>query len=638
MKKLTSVLIISLSVVLLYAESHFSTQSHQSQVTNIIAARGENSDGSYFSTSEDGFVIKWADDNQGEHYQFTDVGIKLMAVAPNGKNIAIYESDGGSVNKVSVWDWNTLSRKYQKKFKDSITSLSFSAKGNYLIIGTATVDGAMFIRTSDWKQVSKLKTNTSIVNYIHTSDTEKTCVFYSPAGSLTYYNLMEGKIKAKFKIIQGLSQVTFFNNDKFITGVKGNQIYIINAFNGNSVSSVAANNPIILSREADYNLYYLEYDGKSTYELKMLESKDDNTVSNPRIVKTMMGPRSSGAICAGLKSGAWLYMGNKAGGIYKTEIEATSTTEHLTEITENTYAKIYGMAPADQNFYFLTNNAVFKSSYDTGLVNKLTATLGQTNITPYKDNKVLLWTKGSRTSVDLVDLDKKTPVATLFVPTGTLQNLKICSYNEEDYIVGVESNSTVILYNLNTKAFKEVYSGTGVQDAILTNDGKVYIAKSAATNPQVPLLSVNISTLETVPINIKGNVAYALSTNGTTIYGINVISDEEGRNTYVFSYNVNTKTMTNILRFADEDAEAFTYLNGNNLYTNIGKNKVYCYNLSTKKRFAYNRSASIPQSICQNDKRVVILNNNGSISWCSTNDSKILADWYLTKDEQWYEF
>ena len=96
--------------------------------------------------------------------------------------------------------------------------------------------------------------------------------------------------------------------------------------------------------------------------------------------------------------------------------------------------------------------------------------------------------------------------------------------------------------------------------------------------------------------------------------------------------------MTNILKFAEEDPEAFTYLNGNNLFTNIGRNKIYCYNLSTKKRFAYNRSASIPRTLCLNSRRAVILNSNGSISWCGTNDSKLLADWYLTKDDQWYEF
>ena len=428
-----------------------------------------------------------------------------------------------------------------------------------------------------------------------------------------------------------------FNNDKFIAGVKDNQIYIINAFLGNSVSSVSANNPIILSRENDYNLYYLEYDGRNTYELKMLESNEDNTVSNPRIVKVMKGSRASSAICTGVKSHGNLYLGDKTGAIYKTDTDASTSTENLKELTEDIYSKIYGMTPSDTDFYFLTENSIYKSSYDTGLVNKLYNTQGQREITQYKDNNVILWSKASKVPVQKIDLDKQSSEV-LFTPKGNVQNLKICSLHQKDYIIEIESNTTVNLYDIETKTIKEIYSGMGVQDAILTNDGNIYIAKSAATNPQVPLLSVNINTMETVPIKIRGNVAYALSTDGTTIYGINVISDEDGRNTYVFSYNVNSKQMTNILKFADEDAEAFTYLYENNLFTNIGKNKVYCYNISSKKRFSYNRSASIPQSICQNGKRVVILNNNGSISWCGANDSKLLADWYLTKEDQWYEF
>ena len=194
------------------------------------------------------------------------------------------------------------------------------------------------------------------------------------------------------------------------------------------------------------------------------------------------------------------------------------------------------------------------------------------------------------------------------------------------------------LYNFTKKSFTEVYSGTGIQDAILTDDGNMYIAKTAATNPKVPLLCVDLESFETVPMSLTGNVSYALSTDGKTIYGIVLQSDDDVRNTYVYSFNTATKKATNILKFSEEDSEAFTYLYGNALYTNIGKNKVYCYNIATKKRFSYNRSGSIPFRISQNGNRVVILNNNGSISWCSPTGSNILADWYLTKDEQWYEF
>ena len=618
------------------AQSHISTQSHQAQVNSVILSTFKDDYGpSYFSAGDDGFIVKWSDDNQGEHYQLSDVGIKLITCSPSENLIAVYESDGGSVNRVSVWDWTNLTRKYQKKFSDSVTSLNFSSNGTYLIAGTATVDGVVFIKTSTGAYTNKIKANTGIVNYTHTSKTEKTCVTYSPTGNLAYYNLQTGNLKQKYSIVQGLTQTLMYNNDIFIAGVKDNTIYIINAYKGNTVSTIPANNPIILSTESDFDLYYMEYDGRNNYEIKMIESKDTSSVSNPRSIKTLRGPRGDAAISTGTKDGQYVYLGSRNGALYKTEIDSTITTENLTELTENTYSKIFGMAAGESDFFFLTSDSIYKSSYDTGIVDKLITTNGETQITSFKDNQVLLWSKGTRNPVKLMDLDKKTTTQ-LFTPKNNIQSLNICG----DYIVEIESNIAVNLYDMQTKTFKEVYYGTGIQDAVMTDNGMMYIAKSSSTNPKVPLLKVNPETLETIPVNVKGNVCYALSTDGTTIYGINLIADEESGalNTFVFSYNTKTNQMTNILKFSNEDSEAFTYLNGNNLFTNIGKNKVYCYNLNTKKRFSYNRSASIPQSICQNQKRAVILNYNGSISWVGTTDSKILADWYLTKDNQWYEF
>ena len=147
-KNILIILLLAVFSASLTAQSHISTQSHQAQVTQIAPVTVRGNDGSYFSASDDGFVIKWTFDGQGEHYQFSDVAIKLIAVSPNGNEIAIYETDGGSINKITVWDWKTFNRKYIRKFSDSITSLAYSANGTYLIAGTATVDGAVFIKTA----------------------------------------------------------------------------------------------------------------------------------------------------------------------------------------------------------------------------------------------------------------------------------------------------------------------------------------------------------------------------------------------------------------------------------------------------------------------------------------------------------
>jgi len=636
MKKIFVLSLLATLICGLFAQAHISTQAHNEQVTAITPLKyTNNTEGAYFSTGDDGFVIRWTEDGQGEHYQFSDIGIKYIAVSPNGNEIAIYETDGGSINKVSVWDWRTFTRKYQKKFSDSVTSLSYSAKGTYLIVGTATVDGAVFIKTGNWQIVDKIKANTNIVNYSLTSETEKTVVFYSPSGTLSFYNLSDGKLKQKISIVKGLSQPLMYNRNALFAGVKDNSIYITSK--GKTISSVPANNPIILSNSADYNLYYMEYDGKNNYEIKMIESLEDDKVSNPRIIKSLRGPRGNSAINTGRKDSLNFYLGSRDGSIYKTEVEPSTSVEQLTKLTENIYSKINDMAPAEQDFYFLTENSVYKSSYDTGVVDKLGTTTGENKIISYGANNVILWSDSGSTPVRLINYSNGSNEV-LFTPKSSIQVLRLCSNEEKDFLIEVESNGSVNMYDIAAKKYKEIYTGTGIQDAVLTNDNNIYIAKTASTNPQYPMLCINPDTMETVPLRIKGNVTYALSTDGDVIYGINVISDETGRNTYVFSYNVKSKQMSNMLKFADEDPEAFTYLYGNNLFTNIGKNKVYCYNIPSKKRFAYNRSASIPQSICLNKKRAVILNDNGSISWCNTTDSKLLADWYLTNDEQWYEF
>ena len=539
----------------LNAQSHISTQSHQAQVTQIAPVSARGTDGSYYTASDDGFVIKWSFDGQGEHYQFSDISIKLLAVAPNGNEIAIYETDGGSINRITVWDWKTLTRKFLKKFPDSITSLAYSANGNYLIAGTATVDGAVFIRTVGWQIVDKIKANTGIVNYIHTSSTEKTCVFYSPSGYLSFYDFSNGRLKQKMQIVKGLTQPVMYNENRYFAGVRDNTIYI--TASGKTIASVQANNPIIISTDVDYNLYYLENDGRSNYEVKMLESKEGNLVSNPRLVKSLKGPRGSAVITAAVKDATNIYFGGKNGSVYQTEAEPTITTSNMKELTENTYSKIYGMAPAETDFYFLTSNSVYSSSYDTGVITKLASTEGESEIISYTNNSLILWSESEKTPLKLLNLDTKS-TKVLFTPKNSVQKVRLCSVEGKDYLIEIESNTIVNIYDMQTGKLSEIYSGTGIQDALLMNNNLVYIAKSAATNPQTPLLTVNPQTMETVPLTLKGNVTYALSTDGNTIYGLNIISDDTGRNTYVFSYNIYTKQMTNILKFAEEDAEAFT--------------------------------------------------------------------------------
>ena len=169
------------------------------------------------------------------------------------------------------------------------------------------------------------------------------------------------------------------------------------------------------------------------------------------------------------------------------------------------------------------------------------------------------------------------------------------------------------------------------------NDGFIYVSKSSAIFPNTPLLKVNIKTYETVPVQIKGNIAFSLekSTDGNTIYGIILHDDPNDKNTYVFAYNIEKNKYQEVLKFNSEDSDAFMLFDDTTLFTNIGRNFIYSYNTKGNKKMNFNRSASIPLKVSQNGDYVVIINTNGSISWAKSNSNAIISDWYLRSNDEW---
>lgn len=635
-KLLSSIFLIFSSIFIGFSQSHYSTQAHQSSISDLKAVFSKNSTTKeYFSAGEDGFLIKWSEDNQGEHFQITELTIKMIAVSPNGNEIAVYETDGGLTNRVSVWDWNKLTRKFARRFEDSITSINFSANGTYLIVGTTSIKGSVFINAENGSVVNKVKDDTGIISYTITSPTEKSCAMYSPTkGTLSYYNLYSGR-ESKFLYVEPeLSNPVLFNNFMYLAGVKNNEIYIINAVTGKTISKIQSQNPIPLSSQYDSDFYFLENDGRGTYALKFAQNIDNKSLTSPQIIKNMKGPRGREIISSGIKNKSEILLGSKSGDLFKIDTNAQTEVQILSPITENFYDKILDMSPYNDDFYFLAKNSLFISSYDTGTVNGVGKNPGQTDLITYED-KVILWSKGTKNPIQLYDY-KKPELKTLFTPQNNTQIVKVFG----NLILEMENNSIVNTYNIDSGKFTEVYTGSGLQDAVIASNGKLYIAKSYDTTPKSPLLMVDLQTKETVPTKLPGNVSFALNTEleKSLIYGINVYESAESKRTCIFKYNIQNDSTTTILSFKDEDTDAFTYLKYPTLYTNIGKSRVRSINLSQNRSITLNRSSSMPRKVCKNSRRVAVLNRDGSVSWYDDNLSQVLADWYLTKDGQWYEF
>ena len=617
-----------LSALPLASESHVSNQKHEGEIKTISVSRDRSA---FFTAGDDGFLIKWTGDGQGEHYQISDMSVKLCALSPDGKTIAAYETDGGLVNRVSLWDFDTLKRKYARRFSDAVTSLSFSAKGTYVIVGTASVEGAIFLRASDGRVADVLKDSTGIISYAVTSASEKTLCTYSPVGFISYYNMIDGKLKRRLSCEANLSDIASFDGDMFFAGTKNDSLYVVSALSGKTAASVSARDPVLLTRADDKDVYYIASTASRTYSLSILENRGDKTFSSPRILKNFKSLPNGEAIRSGAKTGDEIVLASSGGNIFRTTIFPDTALLSLSPLTDDIYEKISDAASAEDGFYFLTRDALYVSSYDTGTVDKRASNDAHTNMSVCKGG-VILWSRGTKRAVEFFDFTEN-KTTRLFTPESSVQSVRAFG----NMILAMESNAVVRAYHRDTGELEELYAGSGLQDALIS-DGTLYVAKSSVTNPPSALLSVDMRTKEIVPLKIAADIVYALSAFDGELYGIAVQSGEDEKTTNLFSYTPASSKTTMLLKLNDEDTRAFTYFYDGNILTDIGSEKVYSYDLSRKKSRYYGRSTSLPVKAVQNGERIAVLNRDGSISWYDTGKTEVLADWYLTKDGTWYEF
>ena len=460
---------------------------------------------------------------------------------------------------------------------------------------------------------------------------------YSPKGSLTYYNLQNGDQKAKFNTEYDLGQFCMFNNGVFGAGVRDGKVFVVQAVTGNTIGSFNASNPVLIGSNKSRDLYYITNEGRQFKVYKIANDRNKAVIA-PVLQRTFSGLKTGEQIVCAALAGDEIYAGTNSGNIYKFDYAQAERVDVQMALTDKMYDKIYDVAAVGEDFYFLTPSSIFKSSYDSSNIDKKAANTGYTNIIPYGEN-IILWSKDSKKAVVLLELSSG-KLTQLFAPSGTIQTLKLYG----DSLIDVESNSQVNLFDIKNLKKRELYKGTSIQDAILFTENDLYVAKASASSPNVPLLYVNVSTQETVPLKMSGNVAYSLTydheKNPSEFYGITIYTNSQTKKltTSIFAYKPQSKSSRNLLSIQDEDSEAFANLSGNILFTNIGKSQVRSYNLSSRRDFLYKRSASMPIKTVKNQSKMVVLNRDGSISWYNPTLNTPLADWYLTTDGNWFEF
>ena len=432
-----------------------------------------------------------------------------------------------------------------------------------------------------------------------------------------------------------------FNKSIFLAGTKDGKIHIMHAvLKGKSLGSFNASKAVLLSSANDTpenteNLFYI-INEPHQFKLFEIQNEDGKTVASPKLARTFSGLKTGEIIVSGTISADSIYAGTNLGNIYKFDYEAAERVDVLLPITENRYDTVLDIAKIEKagetDFYILAPSSVYKFMYNDGYIDKICQNSDFRNMISYGD-EIILWTRDSRKPVVKINTNTKAQT-TIFTPAGNIKTLKVSGQS----LISVESNTSVNKYDIATGKKEVLYNGQSIQDAILCGND-LYVAKSSASSPNVPLLHINARTKETVPLSVKGTFAYSLNFDEASnkIYGIVIESDKEDK-TSVFEFDLGTKASRTLIKTREEDIDAFMVLSGDNLYTNVGKTNARSFNTRTKRDFLYRRAESMPLKVVNNNGMIMVLNRNGSLSMYNEELNIVKLTLYLDLDGQWNEF
>lgn len=613
----------------LSAQPRFSSQGHKGRTIAIIPDKASKNPG-FFTVGKDGFIIRW-ENGIGEHFQVSDKTLELASPSPNGKEIAFYESDGGTYHSVKIWDTAAKKVKRSLLFKAQVTSVTYSAKGAYLIATTTERNGVYFYTAANGKPFSKIKDWGMTASWVRTSESEKNALLYSASeGLISYFSLKTGKPIKTAAAEPGLENLFLFARNSLLAGSKDNTIYVLNAESGTKVKAAAAKSPLIFDGLDE--LYFL--DGAAGLHSIYKIFIEGNSLKGPLIAKNI---KSEGheIFTAAYMQDEKIFLGSDDGNVYSADTADNSLPSTLSLISNEVYQKIHGICSNGQNIFILTDSAIIKTDYENKNPISFENTRDWIKI-DCANGKLVLRSDNRMDGVYAMDPQSGSS-SQLFSTQNRIKRIREATVNGQKGFLEIE-NSKVNFYSYKTGALEELYLGSGIQDAAVLDGNSLAVAKTASSNPTSALVLVNLKTRETVPVKIEADITVSLEESGGFLFGSRLISSGGGYTTSAFCFGTKSLALKELAVSAKEEDDSFVKAEFPLVFTNVGGKTVSVINAKSLKKYSLKSGAALAVDMAKCQGQLAALNEDSSITWYNVEQPIPLADWYIDSKNQIVEF
>lgn len=561
----------------------------------------------YLSAGKDGVVSLFAPEGLLESWQISTLPIKAIAVHPDGNRVAVYESDGFSVNRVSVWDWDAKTRIFAKRFRDSVISLSWSAKGSWLLIGNTSVEGITILDSARGTPVRIFSSTPGIVSLALTGGSETSMMTFGPSGTILYTDTASGKDRARYSGEQDLSRPVLLANNARIAGFRDGAVIELDATTGQTINEYGASNPVMATSQTDTEPLWIERSGDVLWVLR-----SGNGASKPFTLG------ASGTVTAAMSMNGKVIVGTATGNLFALEAGAIKGSSVLVSpIAQKAIRKIDDIASDGMSQAFILSSGSVYAIASPG-ADPVLAFSGVTgNRLAVVDSQLILWSDRSAGDITLSTFDGSAR-RTLYKAREGIRSLT--SLGTSVAFVEGASAIRVIDTALPTSQFSSI--GIGLQDAVLVDQDKLVVSKSATDTSPNAIIVINMATGETVPLPVKADLCYGLRLSDERRHILSGFAMRKGETatTELITLTVDltsipSSSVKTALSYADEDSTAIALPSGEIIYTNLGKGPFVALNARNGDQKTFERTASLPVRCALLERYTVTLDSNGSLSW-----------------------
>lgn len=575
---------------------------------------------SFFAAGKDGFVSRYTYSRlMPETWQVSALPVKLIAVHPKKTYLAVYETDGFSVHKISLWDWQTKKQLYTKRFTSSVLSLAWSAQGSYLFIGTASVEGITVLDARG--NVKKIYPRPpGIVLLAATGPSERSIVTYGETGRLVYADISKRSILTQYETEDRLQNPELIHNYTKITGYKNGNVLVIKAASGEILESYPARSALFAGKINDTLPVWIE-EGEKRFSWHLCQGDKKSPVFTV--------PHNA-RITAARHVDAAIIIGTDDGGLYRLQQENDASV-FLTELNADTDIPVTDICVKDSVVHILADKTFYAVRSPAMQPEPIITDIPVPRCIAY-GNGFLFWSDHKTAPLYYAEAGQQ-PTA-LYRPREAIGSVSVYG----DIIAVVQTFSGLVL--LDGKSGKKLfeYKAAGLQEAVQIDNDFVLIAKSTGISVQQPLLLINIKTSETIPLTLEGALAFSLRANSKikNTFSCLRFKADESAHTDVITMKINLShparsTFSPVLSYSDEDLYASLYDDGYAIITNLGQNQLVYYDKNRRKAQRPVRDYALPRKAVLTDRYIVSMNYDGSLSWFRRQDMRLMQNHRLKR-------